>query len=39
MKLDERFQYKIELTLKFDFVKIDLDLELGWNFTFWPIIN
>jgi hypothetical protein len=29
MKLDERFQYKIELTLKFDFVKIDLDLELG----------
>jgi hypothetical protein len=39
MKLHERFQYKIDLTLRFNFIKIDLNLELGWNFTFWPITN
>jgi hypothetical protein len=29
MKLHERFQYKIELTLRFNFVKIELDIEFG----------
>jgi hypothetical protein len=39
MKLHEILQYKIDLTLRFNFIQIDLDLEFGWNFTFWPITN